>query len=146
MKSSSPSSSSSSSVHHLMDRSGHSHTSASFSPSFSLAGTSAASDDSDNSFHFSELAITETTSSNSTTTTSVSFRRPILQNKNGSFSSSSSSIHQQSARYSLDEPLIKKDLRYSVQAFDDLFHDDDEIAQFQHEVWCKECGLDPKRI
>ena len=138
----------STSSHHLMDHSEHSHTSASSSSSFSLAGASAASDDLDNSFHFSELAVPETSALNSATApTSVSFHRSILRNKNGSFSSSShQQQHQQSARFSLEEPQIKEFERYSTQEFDDLFYDDDEIAQFQHEAWCEECGLDPKEF
>ena len=166
--------SSSSSIHHLLDRSEHSDTSvSSLSSCLSLADADATADDFDNdSLHCCELAVhrDETTATATTTTTtfttsraSVSLHRSILRNKNGSFSSSSSFLsssrysnneqHQQrrqeeqhSTRFSLKGPDMKFFERHPVQELSNLFYDDDEIAQFQHEAWCEECGLDPKQF
>lgn len=36
--------------------------------------------------------------------------------------------------------------KFPVAEFSNLFYDGEEIANFRHEAWCEECGLDPKEF
>lgn len=137
----------------LLDRSEHSDTSLSSSSSslFSSSPLAADAGDLDTSFHFSELAsnpsgLVTPTSTSVSMSMSASFHRSILRNKNGSFSCSSALSTNHSARFSLEEPQVLLVPKHPVQEFSALFYDDEEIAQFQHEAWCEECGLDPKEF
>lgn len=71
--------------------------------------------------------------------------RPILKRKDPSSDSLNASSHH-SAHFSLDMVEVVMVPKLDLDSFSTLFYDDEEIAQFRHEAFCEECGLDPTKF
>jgi hypothetical protein len=49
-------------------------------------------------------------------------------------------------RFSLDANIVFEIPRYERESLFDLFYDEDEIADFRHEAFCEEIGVDPSSL